>query len=298
MDRKSEEWKKLRAMSDEDYKKYQSPNLVKNVPEKFKKWCDTNKDKLNAAREKGKLPYFVRDNEKVVGEIVGWEEEKPTTKKAMSSREKILAAAKARHEARTDEQIADIKQRWTSIRILNRSTIYQDIVALREKDSTTDIKYNIGKGEVQVPKLVKTTDSDFKKLVQVAAFFAIDGAKVVLTPKMTRPPLFAYKEYYASLIGTKFEGKCPDILVYNKINGMETWYEHEGFVSKNPKNAFRNMLNDGLKQSNRLIIDKPNLTEAFMKRIINQRVKTGQDIKEVWVRNNNSIYLLYKKLEE
>lgn len=76
MDRKSEEWKKLRAMSDEDYKKYQSPNLVKNVPEKFKKWCDTNKDKLNAAREKGKLPYFVRDNEKVVGEIVGWEEPK------------------------------------------------------------------------------------------------------------------------------------------------------------------------------------------------------------------------------
>ena len=73
MDRKSEEWKKLRAMSDEDYKKYQSPNLVKSVPKKFKTWCDTNKDKLNAAREKGKLPYFVRDNEQIVGDIVGWE---------------------------------------------------------------------------------------------------------------------------------------------------------------------------------------------------------------------------------
>lgn len=102
MDRKSEEWKKLRAMSDEDYKKYQSPNLVKNVPEKFKTWCDTNKDKLNAAREKGKLPYFVRDNEKVVGEIVGWK-----TKKEL-----IMEAAKARHEARTDEQINDILSRW------------------------------------------------------------------------------------------------------------------------------------------------------------------------------------------
>lgn len=112
MDRKSDEWKKLRAMSDEDYKKYQSPNLVKNVPKQFKQWCDDNKDKLNAAREKGKLPYFVRDNEKVVGEIVGWEEEKPITKKALSSREKILAAAKARHEARTDEQINDILSRW------------------------------------------------------------------------------------------------------------------------------------------------------------------------------------------
>ena len=103
MDRKSEEWKKLRAMSDEDYKKYQSPNLINEMPKKFKTWCDDNKDKLNAARERGKLPYFVRDNEKVVGETVGWK-----TKKDL-----IMEAAKARHDARTPEKEAMLRDYWT-----------------------------------------------------------------------------------------------------------------------------------------------------------------------------------------
>lgn len=35
MDRKSDEWKKLRKMPKEEYEAYQSPNLVQNVPDKF-----------------------------------------------------------------------------------------------------------------------------------------------------------------------------------------------------------------------------------------------------------------------
>lgn len=76
MDRKSDEWKKLRKMPKEEYEAYQSPNLVKNVPSAFSEWCERNKKKLKVARDNDKLPYFVRDNEKVVGDIVGWEEVK------------------------------------------------------------------------------------------------------------------------------------------------------------------------------------------------------------------------------
>ncbi len=43
------------------------------------------------------------------------------------------------------------------------------------------------------------------------------------------------------------------------------------------------MLNHGLKQSSRIIINRPNSTDAFMKRIIKQRVKDGHDIDEVWI---------------
>ena len=78
MDRKSDEWKKLRKMPKEEYEAYQSPNLVKNVPSAFSEWCERNKKKLKVARDNDKLPYFVRDNEKVVGDIVGWEDKKPT----------------------------------------------------------------------------------------------------------------------------------------------------------------------------------------------------------------------------
>lgn len=108
---------------------------------------------------------------------------------------------------------------------------------------------------------------------------------------MKRPPEFEYSKYYKSLIGTKYEGKCPDLNVDGK------WYEHEGFVSLNPKNAFRNMLNDGLAQSDRIIIDKPNLTKAFMKRGIYNRITNGAEIEEVWIRDGKHIYPLYIKSE-
>jgi hypothetical protein len=74
IDRDSEEWKYLRSLPEKEYKAYKSPNLVQNVPEKFSKWCERNAKKLDLAREKGKLPYFVKDNERVVGNLLGWEE--------------------------------------------------------------------------------------------------------------------------------------------------------------------------------------------------------------------------------
>ena len=84
--------------------------------------------------------------------------------------------------------------------------------------------------------------------LSVARHFAADGARVVLTPKMTRPARFEYDCVYGSLRGTRYDGKCPDL----KID--DYWYEHEGFVTDNPKRAFSNMVNHGLKQSDRIII--------------------------------------------
>ena len=79
MDRDSEEWKTLRSMSAKEYNTYKSPNNIKSVPKKFKKWCEKNEEKLTKARKANKLPYFVRDNEKLVGDIVGWKEEEKIT---------------------------------------------------------------------------------------------------------------------------------------------------------------------------------------------------------------------------
>lgn len=87
-------------------------------------------------------------------------------------------------------------------------------------------------------------------------------------------------------------GKCPDL----KIDGV--FYEHEGFVTNNPKRAFSNMVSHGLKQSNRIIVEKPNLTEAYMKRVIKQRIMERHIIDEVWVKEEDKLRLLYKKLEE
>lgn len=155
-----------------------------------------------------------------------------------------------------------------------------------------DESYQHGKGIVKISRLVNHDDSDFEKLKQVAEFFAKDGAESVLTPKMSRHSKFKYECVYASLIGTKYEGKCPDLC----IDGV--WYEHEGFTSNNPKNAFRNMMRDGLLQSDRIIIDRPDLTERYMRRSIIGRAERGEDIQEVWLRESDgSLTLLYKKTD-
>ena len=148
------------------------------------------------------------------------------------------------------------------------------------------------KGLIRINRLVNQNDNDYNKLYQIAEYFADKGSVVELAPKMSRSSNFEYESLYYDLIGTKYEGKCPDL----KIDGL--WYEHEGFVTDNPKTAFRNMLNHGSKQSSRIIINRPNLTDAFMKRIIKQRVKDGHDIDEVWIMDDNSIIPLYKKSEE
>lgn len=148
------------------------------------------------------------------------------------------------------------------------------------------------KGLIRINRLVNQNDNDYNKLYQIAEYFADKGSVVELAPKMSRSSNFEYESLYYDLIGTKYEGKCPDL----KIDGLS--YEHEGFVTDNPKTAFRNMLNHGLKQSSRIIINRPNLTDAFMKRIIKQRVKDGHDIDEVWIMDDNSIIPLYKKSEE
>ena len=150
MDRKSDEWKKLRKMPKEEYKAYQSPNLVRNVPDKFSKWCERNAKKLDLARKSGKLPYFVKDNQKVVGDLLGWKEKQIV--KPISSREKILAAAKARHEARTDKQINDILTRWderkyTSAQKQNFKVI-ENKMGLKRGISMDFEKANQGKGNI------------------------------------------------------------------------------------------------------------------------------------------------------
>lgn len=160
-----------------------------------------------------------------------------------------------------------------------------------------DLRYHEEKtyqngGRLMVHNLIDRNDSDFGKLMGIAEHFASEGKVVKLTPKMSRPKQFVYENIYSSLLGTPYEGKCPDLLIDGK------WYEHEGFTSNNPKNAFRNMMHNGLEQSCRLIIDRPELTERWMTNNIISRLKDGQNIYEVWLRDSDGkIRLLYKKTD-
>ena len=186
----------------------------------------------------------------------------------------------------------DIAQGKITLAFVPENELCSACKLVRQCEQNREVSYKHGKGEVRISHLVNSEDADYRKLVQVAEFFAKDGATATLTPKMSRPPKFQYECVYKSLVGTKYEGKCPDI----NVDGE--WYEHEGFTSSNPKNAFRNMMRDGLLQSNRLIIDRPDLTERYMRRSIVGRIERGENIKEVWLREKDgSLTLLYKKTD-
>lgn len=114
IDRNSEEWKYLRSLPEKEYRAYKSPSLVPNVPEKFSKWCERNADKLNLARENGKLPYFVRDNQEVVGDLLGWNKRTNATIHVLSEtsdREKAIKKAIKSLNRQRDEQMQIINKK-------------------------------------------------------------------------------------------------------------------------------------------------------------------------------------------
>ena len=160
----------------------------------------------------------------------------------------------------------------------------------REKAKFNVVKRYKSGGQILVSELVCKKDSDYKKLMQIARHFAKKGSKVELTPRMTRPPRTKYISYYIDLLsykGGRYANKCPDL----RIDGV--WYEHEGYITDKPRNAIKNMLNHGLKQSDRLILDNPHDNSRLLYRI-NKKIEEGFDIEEVWLRDDNRIRLFYK----
>ena len=71
-----------------------SANTVKGMPQEFKDWVRKNSGRIERAKS---LPYFIKDNKKVIDNILS---PKPTP----------IEIAKARHTSRTDKQTKEIKK--------------------------------------------------------------------------------------------------------------------------------------------------------------------------------------------
>lgn len=85
----------------------ESVNSVKRMPKAFTDWIKDNKNRIAAAKSQ---PYFIRDNATEVSKIIPGvlpESMMPATP-VLS----IAERAQMRHDARTPEQIADIRRRW------------------------------------------------------------------------------------------------------------------------------------------------------------------------------------------
>ncbi len=143
-------------------------------------------------------------------------------------------------------------------------------------------------GRVEIHSEVDKSKNDYQDLLWISCEFAKMGQVVRILPKIHFKDEL-YKEIFNGLIGTKYDGKCPDLKV------GDYFYEHEGFISSNPKTNLSNMLRRGLKQSSRVILDNCGVTERYILNNIIARVKEGHIIDEVWMKIGKGIKLIYKK---
>ena len=148
-------------------------------------------------------------------------------------------------------------------------------------------------GRVEVYNAIDRTTEDFRRILSCAKHFAKQGKHVVMPPKLDVPyKNSAYDVIYGNLKGTAYYGKCPDLLVDGQ------GYEHEGYVTENNKHAIKNMLKHGLTQSDRIIMDKVDLTDNYIVARINGKVQEGKKVTEVWMRDGENLYLVYKNTND
>lgn len=106
---------------------------VRDVPANFKQWVTDNQPRLDRSIKKGTAPYWVRDNFSKEGKLTG-AGRKPSTPRTAGGgskppkppvttataptdpdedrRRRTLERAKARHEARTPEELKSIQKAW------------------------------------------------------------------------------------------------------------------------------------------------------------------------------------------
>lgn len=173
----------------------------------------------------------------------------------------------------------------------------QDANRILEIERSGELDFNIdanykGPGIIRIHKNFDASGDDYKQLYQTAINFANQSKTVDILPKFNSTQNNPdYDRVFGKLKGTPYYGKCPDL----RVNGV--FYEHEGFITTNPKRAFNNMMNRGLKQSSFVIVEDAGLTDRYMTKSIIDRVRKLNDVNEVWLRSKESIRLVYKKTE-
>ena len=192
----------------------------------------------------------------------------------------IEERAAERHAARTPEKEAVIRKDEPNTR--NLSSDNEDKLYFIRKE------YDNG-GVVKIMKDYDDKKNDYKAILTIANYFAQNGAEVLM-PHPLHVKSQEYKKVFGKLIGTKYESKCPDLI----ING--TFYEFEGFVRPWKKQKVGRMISHGLAQSNRIIIDNnKGCSDRFIRKAIMARANLPkQDIQEVWIYEKGIPRLFYK----
>ena len=144
-------------------------------------------------------------------------------------------------------------------------------------------------GKLYVHPDIDKDKADYKDMKRICLQLAKMGHEVRMTPRL-HCKSEEYKQIYGSLIGTKYEKKCPDF----SVDGV--FYEYEGFVKPWNKKKVGHMLSHGLQQSSRVVINNTKgCSDRFIRKAVLARIHLpGQEVNEVWIYVKGNVRLFYK----
>lgn len=144
-------------------------------------------------------------------------------------------------------------------------------------------------GSVWCMKQLDPKANDYHDLFMIGRLWAKQGLQVlVLAPIHFKDNL--YPLIFGPLIGTRYERKCPDLLVNGK------YFEYESFKAPWNRSKLSNMFKNGLKQSSRVIMNNnKGCSLRFYQSRVLSRIKSGDSIEELWIFEHSKLICLYKK---
>ena len=159
----------------------------------------------------------------------------------------------------------------------------------RNTESAIPIVLYKGEGTVEKFCVGRYNDYDLSDLEQIATIIAQDnGVTIQILPKLNRNDP-NYEKIYFGLIGTTYEGKCPDLKVIT-IEGKQEYLEFESYSRPFSAKKLSRMITNGSKQSDKIIIDirDTNITGGYVRRQVFNRKHDksfNREIKEIWTYN-------------
>ena len=142
-------------------------------------------------------------------------------------------------------------------------------------------------GAVWIMSGLDLSKPDSPDLLHIADCFARMGS-IVAIPMPMHFKSDSYANVYGCLIGTKYERKCPDLIVDGRF------YEYESYVRPWNKRKLSNMITNGLRQSDRIIIDsRDGGSLRQIMRAIRSLMNVNAQISEVWIYDGDGVIDIY-----
>lgn len=172
-----------RMLNGEDMSGYISPNSIKDVPDQYKRYIETNGDKIVDAFKRGKLAWHLADNKSYWLKYLSAAQRKQIGVKTISRREAIQEIAKARHAKRDVEAIKrKVEQRQKRL-ATERAYAHYGKSIMRYMDGIKDVETSALKAALDA--------KDYANIYKEAKALKEQGKKILSLSRLDNPILVA-----------------------------------------------------------------------------------------------------------